>query len=99
MSNVKDFENNVKKIEEFAEILENGDAPLEQTLEAYAQAVALIKSCSDMLYNAEAEIKILAGAENGLPSFHDFNVENEKYDEYNDDDDDDDDDEYDDSEE
>ena len=77
MANIKDFEKNLKKIEEIAELLESGNCSLDKSLSAYSEAAMLIKSCASMLDNAENKIKILSGAENGVPTFSNFDIESE----------------------
>lgn len=50
------FEQAAAKIEEIVRLLEKGDCPLDKSLTLFEEGVALIKTCSVMLDNAELKI-------------------------------------------
>ncbi len=61
------FEKAIARLEEIVKALENGSAPLDQSLELFEEGVSLVKICNDRLDNAEQKIKILASdGEGGL---------------------------------
>lgn len=53
------FENAMERLEEIVELLENGDYPLEKSLELFEEGVKLVKLCNTKLENVEKSIKIL----------------------------------------
>ncbi len=53
------FETSVKRLEEIVRLLENGDAPLEELMNLYEEAVKLTKVCNKLIAEAEKKIKIL----------------------------------------
>lgn len=77
MASIKNFEKNIKRIEEIVKILEDGSIPLDKSLSVYAEAAQLIKDCSSVLDNAEKKVKILscAGEEPVINEFEECNME------------------------
>jgi len=53
------FEAAFSRLEEIAELLESGDAGLEQTIALFEEANQLNKICTDQLDKAESKLKIL----------------------------------------
>lgn len=54
-----DFETALDRLEEIVELLENGDAPLEKSLEIFEEGVKLVKLCNKKLEGVEKSVKIL----------------------------------------
>jgi len=54
------FESAIARLEEIVKALENGSAPLDQSLELFEEGVSLVKICNERLDKAEQKIKILA---------------------------------------
>jgi len=59
MESNMNFETSVKRLEEIVRLLENGDAPLEELMNLYEEAVKLTKVCNKLIAEAEKKIKIL----------------------------------------
>ena len=55
------FEQALKRLEELVRRLEQGNAPLEQSLTEYAEAVELIRVCQGKLDDAQGRIEVLSG--------------------------------------
>ena len=53
------FEAAFSRLEEIADVLESGDASLEQTIALFEEANELNKICADQLDKAESKLKIL----------------------------------------
>lgn len=59
------FEEAMKRLEEIANKLENGQATLDESLLLYEQGIALIRLCTEKLDRAEQKIRVL-GSDTGL---------------------------------
>ena len=57
------YENAMQRLEEITASLEDGSLPLEQSLQLYEEAAALVRFCSACLDNAEQKIVSLADVE------------------------------------
>lgn len=70
-----DFEKKLKRLEEIVKNMEDGNLPLEKSLELFEEGVRLSKECHTQLNAAEQKVKILmgAGAEGGITQ--DFKIE------------------------
>ena len=55
----KDFETAIAELETIVKTLEEGDLPLERSLELYERGVALSRYCHARLEDAERKIEIL----------------------------------------
>lgn len=51
----------MKELETLVETLEQGDLPLEESLQAFERGVALTRVCQQSLDEAEQKVKILSG--------------------------------------
>ena len=60
------FENAMDRLEEIANLLENGDFPLEKSLKLYEEGVKLIAFCNSKLEKVESSIKIIMNKEGEL---------------------------------
>lgn len=54
-----DFEEAMKQLENIANELENGDLPLEKSVEKFEEGINLSKKCNEILENAQKKISIL----------------------------------------
>lgn len=75
MGNKKDdmtFESALVRLEEILKILENGTAPLDESLGIFEEGVKLIKLCNGKLDKAEQKIKILVKNQDGEYEEQDF---------------------------
>ena len=59
MTNIKDFEAAIAELEGIVKKLEEGDLPLEKSLELYERGVQLSRFCHARLEDAEKRIEIL----------------------------------------
>jgi exodeoxyribonuclease VII small subunit len=57
------FEEALKALEEIVSKIESGEAPLEKSIEMYAEGIKLIKQCRAILDTAESKIQLLAKGE------------------------------------
>ncbi len=69
------FESAMKRIEEIVRLLEQGDAPLDQSL-AFEEGTGLIKKCSAALDKAEQKVEMLVKTPEG-PETEPFQVPEE----------------------
>jgi len=61
----KSFEEALQKLEEIVSKLENGDIPLEESINIFKEGVELTKFCKEKLNEAETQLKKLVKDENG----------------------------------
>ena len=59
LENIK-FEEALSRLEEIVRSLESGQSPLDQSLELYEEAVALVKVCNQRLDSAEQKVTMLS---------------------------------------
>lgn len=59
------FEENMKKLEEIATVLEKGDLDLDSSVSKFEEGMKLSKQCNEMLEKAEKKITMLIKDENG----------------------------------
>lgn len=57
------YEKAIKRLEEIVSLLERGDLPLDQAMEAFREGVSLSAFCTDKLNSMKEEILQLAGAD------------------------------------
>ncbi len=77
MENNMNFESSVKRLEEIVRLLENGDAPLDELMNLYEEAVKLTKVCNKLITEAEKKIKILVDDGVGGKAKQDFTASEE----------------------
>ena len=61
------FEEAMKRLEEIAGKLENGQASLDESLSLYEEGIRLVRFCNEKLNLAEQKIRILDPTANGAP--------------------------------
>ena len=61
----KNFESSLKELEEIVGRLEEGDLPLEQSLELFEQGIRLSRDCQKRLDEAERKVEILLRGSDG----------------------------------
>ncbi|MGU9978332.1 MAG: exodeoxyribonuclease VII small subunit [Candidatus Oxydemutatoraceae bacterium WSBS_2016_MAG_OTU14] len=54
-----DFEATLEKLEQYIADLEEGNLPLDQSIETFEKSIELIQSCQNTLSHAEKKIQIL----------------------------------------
>lgn len=55
------LEEQLKRLEELAQILDRGDVPLEEQLALFSEGMTLAQSCRDYLEQAELRVRKLSG--------------------------------------
>ncbi|MCI8273275.1 MAG: exodeoxyribonuclease VII small subunit [Clostridia bacterium] len=68
------FEDSMKKLEEIAEELENGELNLDESVSKFEEGMKIAKQCNNILETAEKRISILL-EKDGKIEEEDFNVE------------------------
>lgn len=61
----KSFERSLEELETIVGKLENGDLPLEESLELFEKGIKLSRECRDRLTSAERKIQVLMKDANG----------------------------------
>ena len=74
--NSRSFESSLEELERIVRELEQGELPLERSLELFEQGVKLSRECQDRLNQAERRIEILMRDNQGRPSVRPFETEN-----------------------
>ena len=69
------FEESLDRAEEILERLQAGNEPLDTTLKLYEEGIALVRSCTQQLEEAEQKIKMLRIQPDGTAVAVDFNAE------------------------
>ncbi len=57
------FEEQVARLEEIISILDNGEAPMDEMLALYEEAITLTRTCRTYLDKAEQKVTMLSGGE------------------------------------
>jgi len=71
----KSFESSLSELEQIVSKLENGDLPLEASLELFENGIKLSRECRERLAKAERRIEILMKDANGNPVAQEFSPE------------------------
>ncbi len=71
------FEDAIHSLEDIVKKLENGDVSLEDSLDAFEEAVALVKMCNKKLDTAESKVRILLEGEDGCINDAPFDADDE----------------------
>ncbi len=69
------FEESMLRLEQIVRAMERGDVALEESLKLFQEGTALITSCSNILDNAELQVKKIVTAADGSPVEEDFSDE------------------------
>jgi len=59
------FEQALAKLDKIVTAIEEGEVPLEQSIDKYAEGVELVKQCRQILDRAERKIQLLGKGEGG----------------------------------
>ena len=62
-----DFEASVLRLEEIVNLLERGEAPLEQAMKLFEEGAVLLRECTARLDAAEQKVSLLTAGEDGAP--------------------------------
>jgi len=69
------FESSLEELERIVRELEQGELPLEKSLELFEQGVKLSRECQDRLKQAERRIEVLMRDNQGRPTVKPFEAE------------------------
>jgi len=59
------FEQALQRLEQIVDEIEQGQVPLEESIDRYAEGIALVKQCRTILRKAEEKVQLLAKGEDG----------------------------------
>ena len=68
----KSFENNMQRLEQIVRAMERGDVALEESLKLFQEGTELVRSCNELLDNAQLQVKMIMTAADGSPREEDF---------------------------
>ena len=71
----KTFEQNMARLEQIVRAMERGDVPLEESLKLFQEGTELVRSCNELLENAQLQVKKIMTAPDGSPVEEDFDHE------------------------
>ena len=74
--NIK-FEEAIEQLDNYVRSLESGNLSLDESIEAYAEAVKLVKVCNERLDSADQKVRILTESPDGSISDRPFDKEDE----------------------
>ena len=66
------FEQNMQRLEQIVRAMERGDVPLEESLKLFQEGTELVRSCNELLDNAQLQVKMIMTAADGSPREEDF---------------------------
>ena len=75
MAKKMDFEQAMARLEEIVALLEQGEAPLADSLALFEEGTKLMRHCSALLDNAEQKVALLKVGDQGQPEEQPFNEE------------------------
>ena len=68
----KSFEGNMQRLEQIVRAMERGDVALEESLKLFQEGTELVRSCNELLENAQLQVKMIMTAPDGTPQLEDF---------------------------
>jgi exodeoxyribonuclease VII small subunit len=74
----KSFESSLESLEQIVRQLEEGDLPLEKSLELFEQGIRLSRECQERLGQAERRIEVLLRDNQGRPTVSEFAGEQDR---------------------
>lgn len=66
------FESNMQRLEQIVRAMERGDVPLEESLKLFQEGTDLVRSCNQLLDDAQLQVKKIMTAPDGSPVEEDF---------------------------
>ena len=69
------FEQSMSRLEEIVDLLEKGDAPLEQAMALFEEGARLLRECTRQLDEAEQKVTLLTAGADGAPEERPFGEE------------------------
>ena len=74
----KSFESSLEALEQIVRQLEEGDLPLEKSLELFEQGIRLSRECQERLGQAERRIEVLLRDNQGRPTVSELAAEQDR---------------------
>lgn len=68
----RSFESNMQRLEQIVRAMERGDVPLEESLKLFQEGTELVRSCNELLDNAQLQVKMIMTGPDGTPREEDF---------------------------
>ncbi len=68
----KSFESNMQRLEQIVRAMERGDVALEESLKLFQEGTELVRSCNELLENAQLQVKMIMTGSDGRPMEEDF---------------------------
>ena len=68
------FEENMQRLEQIVQMLEKGDAPLEDAMKLFEEGTRLAKNCDALLNKAEKKVVQLSKGSDGAPVETEFDI-------------------------
>lgn len=66
------FEENLQRLEQIVRAMERGEVALDESLKLFQEGTQLVRSCAQMLDEAELQVKKVLTAPDGSPVMEDF---------------------------
>ncbi len=63
----KTFEESMQRLEQIVRAMERGDVPLEESLKLFREGTELVRNCSQLLDEAQLQVKKIMTAPDGSP--------------------------------
>ena len=71
----KTFEQSMQRLEQIVRAMERGDVPLEESLKLFQEGTELVRSCNQLLDDAQLQVKKIMTDSDGTPTEEDFDHE------------------------
>ena len=68
----RSFEQNMTRLEQIVRAMERGDVALDESLKLFQEGTELVRSCNELLDNAQLQVKMIMTAADGSPREEDF---------------------------
>lgn len=69
------FEASMQRLEQIVRAMEKGDVPLEESLKLFQEGTDLVRRCSQLLDEAQLQVRKITVAQDGSPTEEDFTDE------------------------
>lgn len=69
------FEASMERLEQIVRLMEQGDAPLDESLKLFEEGTELIRKCGAMLDEAQSRVTMITPGANGTPEETEFTDE------------------------
>ena len=68
----KTFEESMQRLEQIGRAMEQGDVPLEESLKLFQEGTQLVRSCNQLLDEAQLQVTKIMTAPDGTPAEEEF---------------------------